>query len=66
MELGFDALLRAPDASPLDHIDAITISPYADEAYEQQARAATESMNPSAAGQIELSVLSERRYAPGF
>ena len=29
MELGFDALLRAPDAPPLDLIDAITISPYA-------------------------------------
>jgi DNA-binding transcriptional LysR family regulator len=29
MEFGFDALLRAPDAPPLDHIDAITISPYA-------------------------------------
>ena len=66
MELGFDALLRAPDAPPLDHIDAITISPYADEAYEQQARAATESMDPSAAGRIELSILSERRYVPGF
>jgi hypothetical protein len=25
MELGFDALLRAPDAPPLDHVDAITI-----------------------------------------
>jgi hypothetical protein len=24
MELRFDALLRAPDAPPLDHIDAIT------------------------------------------
>jgi hypothetical protein len=45
MELGFDALLRAPDAPPLDHIDAITISPYADEAYEQQACAAIESMD---------------------
>jgi hypothetical protein len=31
------------DWSPLDHIDAITISPYADGAYEQRARAAIES-----------------------
>jgi hypothetical protein len=57
MEFGFDALLRAPDAPPLDHIDAITISPHADEAYEQQARAATESMDPSAAGQHQVQVL---------
>ena len=35
MELGFDALLRAPNAPPLDHIDAIPISPFADEVYDQ-------------------------------
>jgi hypothetical protein len=54
------------DWSPLDHIDTITISPYADGAYEKRARAAIESMDPTAAGRIELSVRSERRYAPGF
>jgi hypothetical protein len=53
MKLWFDALLRAPDAPPLDHIDAITISPYADEAYERQACAAIESMDPSAAGRLD-------------
>jgi len=54
------------DWSSLDHTDAITISPYADDIYEQRVRTAIASVEPAAAGRIELSVLSERRYAAGF
>jgi hypothetical protein len=54
------------DWSPLDHVDVITIRPHVDEAYELRARTAIESMDPSAAGRIELPIRGERRYALGF
>lgn len=54
------------DWSALDHIDAIAISPYADDDYEQRVRSVIASIDPAAVGRIELSVLSERRYAAGF
>lgn len=52
--------------STIDVIEAITIGPYADEAYEKKVREAIESTEPSLADRVELSVLSERRYAPHF
>ena len=45
-------------------IDAITVSPYASEAYEAQVRCEISELAPALP--VELSVLSERRYAPGF
>jgi len=54
------------DWRPLDVADAIVISPYATEDYERRARVAVAAINPSAAGIIELSMLSERRYAANF
>ena len=49
-----------------DVIDGITISPYADEHYEKNVRDALAAIDPSIADILELSVLSERRYAPQF
>jgi hypothetical protein len=54
------------DWHPLDVADAIVISPYATEDYERLARDTISAIEPSAAGLVELSVLSERRYAPNF
>jgi hypothetical protein len=54
------------DWRPLDVVDAIVISPYATEAYEKRVRDAVSSISPAAIGLIELSILSERRYAPNF
>jgi hypothetical protein len=54
------------DWPPLDVIDAIVISPYATEAYEQRVRAAVSAIDSAAIKLVELSVLSERRYAPNF
>jgi hypothetical protein len=52
--------------SPLDHIEAITISPYGDDDYENQVREAVASIDPELAARVELSILCPRRYAPGF
>ena len=55
---------RYLDWSPTNCVEAITISPYASEAYESAARSAIEVLDPKVS--VELSVLSERRYAPQF
>ena len=47
-------------------IQTITISPYADEAYEKRVKDEITSIDPSLLERVELSVLSERRYAPNF
>jgi hypothetical protein len=54
------------DWSPVSVIEKITISPYGDEAYETRVRDAIEAIDPSLLDSVELSVLSERRYAPQF
>jgi hypothetical protein len=54
------------DWHPLDVADAIVISPYATENYEQRVRDAVSSINPAAVKLVELSALSERRYAANF
>jgi hypothetical protein len=51
---------------PLDIADAIVISPYASEAYEERVRAAVAAIDPAAIGIVELSLLSERRYGANF
>ena len=45
-------------------IDWITVSPYASEAYESKARDAIAAIDPKV--EVELSVLSDRRYAANF
>ncbi len=50
----------------LEVADAITVSPYATADYEKQVRTAVAAIDPAAADLIELSVLSERRYAALF
>ena len=52
--------------SPAAVIEKITISPYADESYEKKVRDAIASIDASIVDRLELSVLSERRYAPQF
>ncbi len=47
-------------------IQTITISPYADEAYEKRVKEEITSIDASLLERVELSVLSERRYAPHF
>jgi len=54
------------DWSPAMVIERITVSPYADEAYEKRVRNDIESIDSSLVDSLELSVLSERRYAPQF
>ena len=54
------------DWRPLDVADAIVISPYATEVYEQRVKAAVAAIDPSAVARLELSVLSERRYGANF
>jgi hypothetical protein len=54
------------DWSPSKVIQRITISPYADEAYEKSVKEEITSIDPSLLDRVELSVLSERRYAPHF
>lgn len=49
-----------------DVVDEINVSPYADEAYESNARAAITAVEPSLVHRIKLSELHERRYAPNF
>lgn len=68
-----NATAASPDELPkyiflywslLKAIDSITVSPYASEAYESKARDAITTIDPKLA--VELSVLSERRYAANF
>lgn len=54
------------DWSPASVIEKITISPYGDEAYETRVKDAIEAIDRSLLDRVELSVLSERRYAPQF
>ena len=54
------------DWSPSEVIHRITISPYADEGYENRVKEEITSINPLLLARVELSVLSERRYAPHF
>ena len=54
------------DWSPAAVIERIAISPYADEAYERRVRDVIASIGPFLVDRLELSVLSERRYAPQF
>ncbi len=49
-----------------DSIVEIVLSPYAEESFEQRARAAIEAVDASLRDRVNLSVLSPRRYAPGF
>ncbi len=49
-----------------DTIMQIVLSPYAEEPFEQQARAAIEAVDASLRDRVILSVLNPRRYAPGF
>jgi hypothetical protein len=44
----------------------IVLSPYAEEPFEQRARAAIEAVDASLRDRVILSVLNPRRYAPGF
>ena len=46
--------------------DAITVSPYAGEAYAIEVRQEIERLDPALAKLVELSVLSERRYKANF
>lgn len=55
---------RFLDWSPPSAIDAITVSPYASEAYESRARDEIAAIDPKVA--VELSVLSERLYKVNF
>ena len=55
---------RFLDWSPATCVEAIAISPYATKADESAARSAIAKLDPKVP--IELSVLSERRYAPQF
>jgi hypothetical protein len=49
-----------------DVITDIVLSPYAEEHFEHQARAAIEAADASLRDRVILSVLNPRRYAPGF
>jgi hypothetical protein len=49
-----------------DTIVEIVLSPYAEESFEQAARAGIEAVDASLRGRVILSVLNPRRYAPGF
>jgi hypothetical protein len=49
-----------------DAIKEIVLSPYAEEPFEQRARAAIEAADASLRDRVILSVLNPRRYAPGF
>jgi hypothetical protein len=54
------------DWSPAAVIERITISPYADESYEKRVKEEITLIDPLLLDRVELSVLSERRYAPHF
>jgi hypothetical protein len=47
-------------------VNRLLISPYADEAYEKRVRDQVAAIDSSLASKLELSVLSERRYAANF
>jgi hypothetical protein len=47
-------------------VDRLVISPYADEAYERCVRDQVAAIDSALASKLDLSVLSERRYAPNF
>jgi hypothetical protein len=49
-----------------DAIEKVVLSPYADERYEQRARAAIEAADASLRDRVVLSDLNPRQYAPGF
>jgi hypothetical protein len=49
-----------------DVIEEIAIGPYANVTYEQQARQAVVALDARLADRVQLSVLHERRYQPGF
>jgi hypothetical protein len=49
-----------------DVIDEIIVSPYADVNYEDLVRHAINATDPNLVDRVLLSVLHERRYAPGF
>jgi hypothetical protein len=54
------------DWSLADVIEMIDVSPYASQDYEERARREITAVDPSVGSRFELSVLSERRYAPNF
>ena len=54
------------DWTALDAIEAIVISPYASQIYEDEARRAIHALSTSLSRTVELSELSERRYGPNF
>jgi len=54
------------DWAPDDAIDEIVLSPYADEKYEEAARAAIKATDPNLADRVVLSVLNERSDPPNF
>jgi hypothetical protein len=54
------------DWPAVDTIVEIVLSPYAEESFEQRARAAIEAVDASLRDRVILSVLNPRRYAPGF
>jgi hypothetical protein len=54
------------DWLPGDVIEEIVLSPYADEPYEERARAVIGAADPALAVPVILSELNPRRYAPGF
>jgi len=49
-----------------DAITEIVLSPYAEEPFEQRARAEIEAVDASLRDRVILSELNPRRYAPGF
>jgi hypothetical protein len=49
-----------------DVIDEIIVSPYADVNYENLVRDAINATDRNLADRVNLSVLHERRYPPGF
>jgi len=54
------------DWLPANVVEEIVLSPYADEPYEQRARAAIAAADPALDVPVSLSELNPRRYAPGF
>lgn len=77
-ERQFNALISKPptvaelaehlfiDWAAPDVLAEIVLSPYADEPYEERARATIEAIDPALLPRIGLSILNPRRYAPGF
>jgi hypothetical protein len=61
-----DPMFQALDWCAAAVIEKISISSYADEFYEKSVRDAVASIALSIAGRLELSAMSERRFAPQF